>query len=72
MPKKAPLTGVALLAAVGAGAYGKVEEACAATIKTVSEKATDRKARRYYDRAFPVYQGLYQSLKKDFVKISEL
>jgi len=64
--------GVALLAAVGAGAYKNVEQACAATIRVVGETATDRKAKRYYDRAFPIYQGLYRSLKDDFKKISSL
>jgi xylulokinase len=70
--EEGPAYGVALLAAVGAGAYDKVEDACAATIRTVSETATDRKSKKYYDRAFPIYQGLYQSLKNDFVKIADL
>ncbi len=70
--EEGPAYGVALLAAVGAGAYDKVEDACAATIRTVSETATIRKSKKYYDRAFPIYQGLYQSLKNDFVKIAGL
>lgn len=64
--------GVALLAAVGAGAFKNVEEACAATIKVVSRTATDKKAKAVYDKGFPIYQGLYRSLKGDFKTISKL
>lgn len=70
--EQGPAYGVALLAAVGAGAYKNVEEACSATIKVVSKTATDRQAKRYYDRAFNVYQDLYHSLKDDFKKIAAL
>ncbi|MEA1952546.1 MAG: xylulokinase [Planctomycetota bacterium] len=64
--------GVALLAAVGAGAYKNIQEACAAAISVVGQTATNRPARRRYDQGFPVYQGLYQSLKGDFKKIAAL
>ncbi len=64
--------GVALLAAVGAGEFKNIEEACAATIRVESETPTDRKAKHYYDRAFPIYQQLYQSQKNDFKSIAAL
>jgi xylulokinase len=64
--------GVALLAAVGAGAFKNISEACAASIRVVSETAPNRKAAKHYDRAFPIYQQLYQSLKNDFKSIAEL
>ncbi len=70
--EEGPAYGVALLAAVGAGAYKNVQEACTATIHVVKETKPDAKARRYYDMAFPVYQGLYQSLKADFRRIADL
>jgi xylulokinase len=63
---------VALLAAVGAGAFKSVEEACGATIRVVQKTAYDKKAAQVYDRAFPVYQQLYRSLKADFRAIGEL
>jgi xylulokinase len=62
--------GVGLLAAVGAGAFKNVEEACTATIQVASRTVTDRKAKALYDRAFPVYQSLYRSLKADFKTIA--
>ena len=64
--------GVALLAAVGAGAFKDIREACAATIRVVSETATNRPAAKHHDRAFPIYQQLYQSLKNDFKSIAKL
>jgi len=64
--------GVALLAAVGAGAYKNIEEACRATIRVVRQTPPSRRAKRYYDRAFPAYQGLYASLKDDFKEIAKL
>jgi len=62
--------GAALLAAVGAGAFKNVEEACKAVIREVDPTKPNRKAMNYYDRAFPVYQRLYGSLKDDFKSIA--
>jgi xylulokinase len=64
--------GVALLAAVGAGAFKNIEEACRATIRVVEETAVRRPAKAVYDRAFPLYQQLYRSLKNDFASIAAL
>ena len=63
---------VALLAAVGCGAFKNIEQACAATIRVVSRTAHDKKAAQQYDRGFPLYQQLYRSLKEDFQAISRL
>ncbi len=62
--------GVALLAAVGAGEYKDINEACAATIKTADETKPDSQAKKTYDRAFPIYQSLYRSLKDEFKKLT--
>lgn len=62
--------GVALLAAVGAGEFKNIEEACAATIRTVDETAPRRAVAKEYDLAFPLYQRLYHSLRNDFQGIS--
>jgi xylulokinase len=70
--QEGPAYGVALLAAVGAGAYKNIQEACQATIRVVDETSPNRAAKRRYDRAFPVYQQLYQSLKADFKQIAAL
>jgi xylulokinase len=70
--EQGPAFGVALLAAVGAGAFKKIEEACAATIRVVSRTACDKQAAKAYDGRFPIYQQLYQSLKSDFRAIGSL
>jgi len=64
--------GAALLATVGAGLFRDVREACGAAIRVVGETPVSRPAQKHYDRAFPVYQQLYRSLKDDFKSISAL
>jgi xylulokinase len=70
--EQGPAYGVALLAAVGAGAFKNIEEACGATIKVVSETPTDKKNIKAYEQGFPVFQQLYRSLKGDFKNIAKL
>lgn len=67
-----PAYGVALLAAVGTGAYKSVVEACQATIKVEDSTLPNAKSRKVYDAAYPLYQKLYRSLKDDFRIIAEL
>jgi xylulokinase len=70
--EEGPAYGVALLAAVGAGIFHNVQEACAATIRVVRQTGVQRQAKVYYDRAFPIYQQLYRSLRNDFKSIAAL
>jgi xylulokinase len=67
-----PAYGVALLAAVGTGAYKSIVEACQATIKIESSTSPGSRSQRVYDTAYPMYQKLYRSLKDDFKTISEI
>jgi xylulokinase len=64
--------GVALLAAVGAGEYKNVEEACKAAIRVVQQTPPRRAVAKRYTRAFPIYQQLYRSLQGDFKQIAAL
>jgi len=66
-----PAFGVALLAAVGAGAFASVEEACAATVRTTSPLVPNVEAVKTYDRLYPLWQGLYRALKPDFEKLAK-
>lgn len=70
--EQGPAYGVALLAAVGAGEFSSVQQACRATIKMVGKTTCNRKNAAVYNRLFPVFQQLYHSLKKDFQAIAEL
>jgi xylulokinase len=67
-----PAYGVALLAAVGAGEFNDIAEACDATIKTKRQTKPNSAARKDYDKLFPVYQALYRSLRDDFRAIAKL
>lgn len=55
--------GAALLAAVGAGMYGTVEEACEATVRTSEESSPLVQHRPLYDRYYAIYRSLYGALK---------
>jgi xylulokinase len=70
--EEGPAYGVALLAAVGAGAYKDIQEACKATIHVVKQTSPRKAAQRRYDAAHPIYQQLYRSLKDDFKQIAAL
>ncbi|MBS0210614.1 MAG: xylulokinase [Planctomycetes bacterium] len=70
--EEGPGYGVALLAAVGAGAFKNIQEACAATIRVVQQTAPIKQHQKVYDRGMPIYQDLYRSLKLDFKSIAAL
>lgn len=70
--EEGPAYGVALLAAVGAGEYSSVQEACDATITRATELEPRAEVVAQYDARFEVYKKLYRSLKDDFKAISAL
>lgn len=70
--EQGPAFGVALLAAVGDGAFKNIEEACKATIKVVEKIPSRKSESKTYNVAFSVYQGLYASLKNAFAQIGDL
>ncbi|MBW3541848.1 MAG: xylulokinase [Planctomycetes bacterium] len=70
--EEGPAYGVALLAAAGTGAYKNVVEACTATIELGTGASPDAKAKRIYNRAYPLYGRLYRSLKEDFRAIADV
>ena len=55
--------GAALLAAVGTGAYGSVEEACATAIHEAEKTEPDAGAAADYARYHTVYRAIYPALK---------
>jgi xylulokinase len=67
-----PAFGVALLAGVGTGVWGSVEEACEATIRVEEETPTNQECAAVYNKYYPLYQQLYQCLKAEFDKITEM
>jgi xylulokinase len=63
--------GAALLAAVGAGAFESVPEACAATIHTTG-CTTPGVERAVYQDYYPRYRALYPALSAEFKAIDQV
>ena len=63
--------GVALLAAVGTGTFKSVEEACEATVRTCAPAKSDAGRNKVYEKYYPIWRGLYGSLKKDFEALAK-
>ena len=66
-----PAYGVALLAAVGTGAFESVEEACAATIHTVRTTRQDASACQQYAEHYATFATLYPALAPHFAKFGQ-
>ena len=64
-------TGAAILAAVGAGWYSTVGEACDAMVE-LAEVTEPGAAAGSYDAAYEVYRGLYPALKDSFADLSRV
>jgi xylulokinase len=58
--------GAALLAGVGAGAWGDVSSACKACVKLTGSTLPDPKQMDAYRKSYKVFQGLYPALKSTF------
>ena len=67
-----PALGVALLAAVGAGIYNSVPEACEATISVKDTMKPIQDNVDTYKKYFPVYRGIYQGLKSQFETVAKI
>ncbi|MDX9975241.1 MAG: xylulokinase [FCB group bacterium] len=67
-----PAFGAALLASVGAGVYGSIEEACDTTIRVVAACEPDAARADAYDKWFNIYQGCYRGLAPEFERAAAL
>lgn len=67
-----PAYGVALLAAVGAGLYESVEQACRAAIVVTERTAPIPANQVVYERFYALYDSLYPALKDRFSEVSGL
>jgi xylulokinase len=63
--------GVAILAAVGTGAYSTVAEACSDIIKVKTKCVAEKKASAIYARKYQTYAALYPALKDQFASMAE-
>ena len=70
--KEGPAYGAAILASVGCGLYGTVDEACKALINITSTTKPIPENIEKYDKQYKVYSSLYNTLKDTFNEISKL
>ena len=70
--EEGPAYGVALLAAVGTGGFASVEEACGATIRTVSRTPPNQSDATLYARHSATFRSLYHALAPQFEEIANL
>ena len=70
--KEGPALGVALLAAVGAGIYKSVPEACRAVIKPekIQEPIVENTAE--YEKVYAMYRKLYPAMKQSFAELAQM
>ena len=67
-----PAYGVALLAGVGTGVWGSVEQACKVAIKATANVNPQRKPAAAYARSYATYGKLYGDLKERFGEMAAL
>lgn len=67
-----PAFGVALLAGVGTGVWSSTAEACRATIRVTDRCPPRPESAAVYERHYPIYRGLYPSLKEHFASVAAL
>ena len=70
--KEGPALGVALLAAVGAGIYSSVPEACRAVIKADKVQQPIAENTEKYEKVYALYRELYPALKQSYEKLAQL
>lgn len=70
--EEGPSAGAAILAAVGAGAFNSVGEACDAIVKMVSRTDPIEKNVQLYEEFYQTYRSLYPTLKDTFEKQNRL
>jgi xylulokinase len=70
--KEGPALGVAILASVGAGIYGSVQEACREIIRYNEPQNPVEKNVPEYAKYYSVYDSLYPALKDEYKKLAQL
>jgi xylulokinase len=64
--------GAALLGGVAGQVWPDVPAACAATVRTKEPVRPNRKASAAYNKYYPIYRGLYRSLKRHFARTAKV
>ena len=67
-----PAFGAAVLAAVGVGAFDSVEDACSKLVRTVACTEPNPEHVKKYNRVYPIYHQLYETLTQTFKEMSTM
>lgn len=67
-----PAFGAAMLAGVGTGVYGSIQEITDEIVKITSQTQPIEVNTKIYDELYQVYRSLYPALKPEFDRVSEL
>ena len=70
--EEGPAFGAAILAAVGAGAFATVEEACNKLIAVTETYQPNAESVKRYSLRYPIYRGLYIALADTFAKMQQV
>ena len=70
--KEGPALGAAILAAVGAGVYSSVEQACDAVVHSKDITTPDAERSKIYEQYYQLYRSLYPALKESYQKLRTL
>jgi xylulokinase len=70
--EQGPAYGASLLAAVGAGEYRDIQQACAAAVKVVRTVKPNSKTKRLYQKLHEQYDRLYPALADEFQRMSQI
>jgi len=62
--------GVALLAAVGTGAFKSVPEACSECIRTIGQTKANLRNKKTYSDLYKIYTALYPALKAEYANMA--
>lgn len=70
--EEGPALGAAILAAVAAGLYSSLEEACAEIVSTGGTLEPNAENRKIYLDYYPLYKKLYADLREDYKALAAL
>jgi xylulokinase len=69
--EEGPAYGAALLAAVGAGVFGSVQDAVSATLTRATAHAPDPQAHRDYDEPYRRYRASYRAARPESISVTQ-
>ncbi|GFP21422.1 xylulokinase [Candidatus Hakubella thermalkaliphila] len=69
--EEGPAFGAALLAGVGSGIFGSLEQAVEASIHEIGKTMPQRDSARIYEQLYQIYRSLYPILKNAFQELGE-